>query len=273
MSHTSLSPYLDKLLPIRPLALSRALSTRASQVVAGLERDHGLRTFVSDDPYHLLHVQQMEEKKGFLPLFPTLNVNIGPEAERLWIALCSGDQIVATGCAVNFYIPFPQALSQHFESLSLLYRNPERARQEGAQVHCSAAIAHVIRGHITFILGMWTHPDWGRRGLARKACNLVMIMAYSHFLSDWFLGLVDEKSSTTLSWRNPKYPDAGGYLFRHREPEIIIRVPGWEPMVEDLLATTRSQFEADLLGYNQPMSSIETKVQQPDIIDRFPQMA
>ncbi len=273
MSHTSLSPYLDKLLPVRPLALSRILATRAGQTVTGLEREHGLRSFVSDDPYTLLRVQQIEEGRGFLPLFPTLNPNFGPETDRLWVALCYQDQIVATGCAVSLYVPYPQTLAQHFEGLNLLYRDPDQARREGASVNCSASISHTIRGHISFVLGMWTHPEWGRRGLARKACNLVMMMAYSHWLPDWILGLVDEKSSTTLSWRNPKRPEAGGYLFRHREPELIINIPGWEPMVEDLLATSRSQFEADLLGYNQAALSTEPKLTPSEVLERLHQLA
>ncbi|WP_269747120.1 hypothetical protein [Elstera litoralis] len=44
-------------------------------------------------------------------------------------------------------------------------------------------------------------------------------------------------------------------------------------MVEDLLATSRSQFEADLLGYNPAALPVEAGKTQPDVLDQLRQLA
>lgn len=151
-----------------------------------------------------------------------------------------------------------ETLVDHLRSLRLLYADPLAAVAKGASAHSSSTMARTIQGRIQMMLGFWTDPDWRKRGLASRACHLAMMMGMAQRQPDWTIGFVDDSSSTRLTWRDRK-TGKDGYLWRHREPEVEIRCPYIGTITEDLVAMTRPQLEAEIIGYR-PERPIVTPV-------------
>jgi hypothetical protein len=241
-------PYTDALNGFRPLEISRALGSRAYQLVTDLERE-GFAVVHGTDFREFLALQQANENEGFLPLFSPLHPDLSPHPEKFWLGVVAptGD-IVATTCAVYCYIPANETLADQLHSLRLLYADPARAAGQGARVRSTAPLARTIQGRVQMMLGFWTDPDWRKRGLARRACHLAMLLGVSEWQPDYTIGFVDDTSSLRLTWRD-RARDEEGYGWRHREPEIAIDCPYIGPIVEDLVAMTRAQLEDQIIRY------------------------
>lgn len=241
-------PYTDALDGFRPKEISQALGARATTLLLGLERE-GFRIVYSEDFEDLLTLQQENADREFLPLFSPVHPVLSPHPDKFWLGVVARTgNIVATVAGVHAYIPADETLVDHLRSLRLLYADPLAAIAQGASAQSTSTMARTIQGRIQMMLGFWTDPDWRKRGLASRACHLAMMMGMAQRQPDWTIGFVDDSSSNRLTWRDRK-KGQDGYLWRHREPEIEIRCPYIGTIVEDLVAMTRTQLEADIIGY------------------------
>jgi hypothetical protein len=240
--------YTDALNGFRPLEISRAVGRRAHQLLHELECE-GFSVVHSTDFEDFLTLQQTNAARGFLPLFSPLHPHLSPHPEKFWLGVVAPTgEIVATTCGVYAYIPAHETLADHLHTLRLLYADPARAAGLGAKVRSTATSARIIQGRLQMMLGFWTDPDWRKRGLARRACHLAMMLGMAEWQPDHTIGFVDDTSSQQLTWRDRKQGKEG-YGWRNREPEIEIHCPYIGSITEDLVTMTRAQLEEEIVRY------------------------
>ncbi len=152
-------------------------------------RERGVRLSIEHDFDALIAFNKTQASSWF-PMIPTFDPefsDLTPE-NAFWIAGRDRDgEIVACQCA-RLFDWRDTNFKQEFESLRLVYQDPDIERLPEECTFSEAPSGHRISGLVCFSGGAWYHPDYRGRGLSAITPRLSRTIAYTQWNTDFTIG-------------------------------------------------------------------------------------
>ena len=155
-------------------------------------RERGVRLSIEHDFDALIAFNQQQTKSWFplVPSFDPVANELTPE-NAFWIAGRDRDgEIVATQCA-RLFDWRDSNFKQEFESLRLVYQDPDIERLPEECAFSEAPSGHRISGLVCFSGGAWYRPDYRGRGLSAITPRLSRTIAYTQWNTDFTIGFAE----------------------------------------------------------------------------------